>query len=192
MATTAQCVFCFEVLTGELEKRKRFSLPQCEELWEKYQAHINPTKGEPTATTSDDEQADDEELDGGDATRLTRTLRPDGVSRLQAESPASGSGKSTPSTDSGSSTSTLFSANSKASSKSSFFSFARRSPVRVEPEYPVFVTWNEINSRGNKSLRGCVGTFEAAPLAQNLETYSITSYVVPESRSISTDKLSER
>ena len=167
MATTAQCLYCFDVLTANLEKRSRLTLAQCEELWAKYQA----SQGNHKPGEASDDGAD---IDGDNEPRAPL---PRGVARLQVDTPASGSGGSTPSTASASSSSTgLSSAASKTSSKSSLFS-SRREPEAKEAEYPVFVTWNETNSRGSKSLRGCVGTFQAAPLSHNLESYAITSYV---------------
>ena len=41
-------------------------------------------------------------------------------------------------------------------------------------ESPLFVTWNTIDSHGH-SLRGCIGTFEALPLAEGLSSYALTS-----------------
>jgi hypothetical protein len=45
-----------------------------------------------------------------------------------------------------------------------------------EQRYPLFVTWNTV-SHGHKSLRGCIGTFEAQDLAAGLKSYALTSYV---------------
>jgi AMME syndrome candidate gene 1 protein len=46
--------------------------------------------------------------------------------------------------------------------------------------FPLFVTWNTISARsGNKSLRGCIGTFEAQELEFGLKTYALTSFVPP-------------
>ena len=44
-----------------------------------------------------------------------------------------------------------------------------------EPSHPLFITWNTISKSGHKSLRGCIGTFEAQPLSKGLSDYSITS-----------------
>jgi AMME syndrome candidate gene 1 protein len=38
------------------------------------------------------------------------------------------------------------------------------------------VTWNTLSpTTGHKSLRGCIGTFDAVPLPSGLQTYSLTS-----------------
>ncbi|KAH7349604.1 AMMECR1 domain-containing protein [Plectosphaerella cucumerina] len=43
-------------------------------------------------------------------------------------------------------------------------------------ESPLFVTWNTISSRsGSRSLRGCIGTFEAQELDTGLSEYALTS-----------------
>jgi AMMECR1 domain-containing protein len=39
------------------------------------------------------------------------------------------------------------------------------------------VTWNTVSRSGNKSLRGCIGTFEAQELDEGLRNYALTSYV---------------
>ncbi|GAB1199052.1 hypothetical protein APSETT444_008386 [Aspergillus pseudonomiae] len=44
-----------------------------------------------------------------------------------------------------------------------------------DQQYPLFVTWNTVSRSGRKSLRGCIGTFEAQELAAGLESYAITS-----------------
>ena len=40
---------------------------------------------------------------------------------------------------------------------------------------PLFVTWNTIDSDGDVSLRGCIGTFEAQPLADGIPEYALVS-----------------
>ncbi|WQF78450.1 Putative AMMECR1 domain-containing protein [Colletotrichum destructivum] len=43
-------------------------------------------------------------------------------------------------------------------------------------ESPLFVTWNTISpSSGHRSLRGCIGTFEAQDLEDGLSSYALTS-----------------
>jgi AMMECR1 domain-containing protein len=48
---------------------------------------------------------------------------------------------------------------------------------KSETQYPLFVTWNTLSRSGHKSLRGCIGTFEAQDLAAGLKSYALTSYV---------------
>ena len=184
MASTAHCLYCFEVLAASLEKRQALELKQVEELWEQYNGYLSGKETTEGEEEDDVEMTEDEDLEGEreeveeedeeDTEPIRRTLRPREISRLQASSPASASSSSSPSSSSANSSRTAFSDNSKASSRSSLFSFIRRSPARRE-EYPLFVTWNTISSRGHKSLRGCIGTFEAQNLSSGLRSYALTS-----------------
>ncbi|KAL8994433.1 MAG: hypothetical protein Q9188_007067 [Gyalolechia gomerana] len=201
MATLAHCLFCFDVLVASLEKRQHLSLRQVEDLWLQYQSKdqerppLDHESGHPDHD-SDVEDGDDpmlesdhdpEELDtdeddppAGETTKQPSTLRLPRISRLQAPSPASASSSSTPSSFSPSSSRLgLDDTSSKTSSKTSFFSFGRRSqqpsPALREEQYPLFVTWNTISARGHKSLRGCIGTFEPQDLSAGLENYALTA-----------------
>jgi len=49
--------------------------------------------------------------------------------------------------------------------------------LSVNGDSPLFVTWNLVSSGGGRKLRGCIGTFEALPLAQGLKSYALTAYV---------------
>lgn len=106
------------------------------------------------------------------------------ISRLQAPSPASASSSSsTPSSLSTTSSNAALDSTSKSSSKSSFFSFGSRRSQQPSPaappkeeEHPLFVTWNTMSPRsGKKSLRGCIGTFEAQELGGGLRGYALTA-----------------
>ncbi|KAK7528060.1 AMMECR1 domain-containing protein [Phyllosticta citriasiana] len=151
MATLAHCAYCFESLSASLEKRQPLSLAQVEELWEKY----------------------------------TRTNSP-----ASASASTNTSSSSIPSTSTSSSTaSSRSSAPTAASSRSSIFSALRRSTRTDDAEqqqqqqqaispteaHPLFVTWNTVSRGGSKSLRGCIGTFEAQELADGLRSYALTS-----------------
>ncbi|KAK3113273.1 hypothetical protein LTR53_009587 [Teratosphaeriaceae sp. CCFEE 6253] len=61
-----------------------------------------------------------------------------------------------------------------ASSRSSLFSLGR-SGRESKAEHPLFVTWNTVSRGGHKSLRGCIGTFEAQELEYGLRSYALTS-----------------
>ena len=115
-------------------------------------------------------------------TRSPRTmLQLPSISRLQGQSPGSASSSaSTPSSLSATSSSAALGGNSKSSSTSSFFSFGRSkqpSPAATKPEeHPLFVTWNTVSPRSNhRSLRGCIGTFDAQDLATGLSSYALTA-----------------
>lgn len=191
MATTAHCLYCFEILSAKLERRKALSLKEVEELWNQYNytARVDSPQGVEDAddqemTEDGGESSEDEEGDKDEAEiqKTPSALLPPSISRLQASSPGSGSSSSTPSSLSTTSSQTALADTSKSSSKSSFFSFSRKSQsqspsIKKEEEYPLFVTWNTVNTRGYKSLRGCIGTFEAQELSVGLKTYALTSYV---------------
>lgn len=42
-------------------------------------------------------------------------------------------------------------------------------------KFPLFVTWDTKSKNGHKSLRGCIGTFEAQELKDGLGSYALTS-----------------
>ena len=192
MATTAHGLYCFEVLAATLEKRSYLSLQQVQDLWAQYEKHSS--LGDADAGAEDEEMTQDgDELESSDGEleelesdeeeprRPTPSmLQPPSISRLQASaSPASASTVSTPSSLSTSSSKAALGESSKSSSTSSFFSFGRRSqqssPAHKEEEYPLFVTWNTVSSRGHKSLRGCIGTFDARELSEGLASYALTA-----------------
>lgn len=120
-----------------------------------------------------------EEVDSDEEPVPRSDLRLPSISRLQNASPSTASTSSTPSLLSTPSSQAALSNTSKSSSNSSFFSFSRRSvssPARKE-EHPLFVTWNTISSRGHKSLRGCIGTFDPLELSSGLRSYALTAYI---------------
>ncbi|KAG7006153.1 AMMECR1-like protein [Physcia stellaris] len=191
MATTAHCLYCFETLAATLEKRPQLSLSQVEGSWSQYQQSRSlggaAEQGQDTEMTQDEEEP--ESSDGGFDVEESEeeglqqptpsTLQLPSISRLQAASPSSASTVSTPSSLSTTSSQAALGGNSKSSSKSSFFSFSKRSqepsPAQKEEEYPLFVTWNSISSRGHKTLRGCIGTFDAKELSEGLASYALTA-----------------
>lgn len=176
MASPAQCAYCFECLSASLEKRIPLKLQQVEDLWAKYEA-----------TDADDLPPDEDDQTMHDAlngeVKDQSQLKPAAISRLLAPSPSSASSSSIPST---ASTSTEASAGTSkpSSSRSSLFSLGRqlrgldKNGSSVKEDFPLFVTWNTISKSGNKSLRGCIGTFEAQALDDGLRNYALTSYVV--------------
>ena len=192
MASTAYCLYCFEILAASFENRDALSLHKIEDLWAQYQSSNGSTQAEDEGEvlytedvemTEDEEDQEQDEEDGDPddvpTVHLSLPLRSKDVSRLQVPSPAPTSSSSTPSTLSATSSQAALGESSKSSSKSSFFSFARKSESslpKAEEEHSLFVTWNTISSRGYKSLRGCIGTFEAQPLSEGLRSYALTSY----------------
>jgi hypothetical protein len=146
MATKAHCAYCFESLAADLEKRPGLSLQEVEALWSKYNS------------------TDDTDAETQDSATASLAYKPAAVTRLLASTPSSGSSSSsTP----GSSTPSGTSTNSSATSLSS--------DDKTPQEHPLFVTWNTLSSRGDKRLRGCIGTFEPQELDDGLKSYAVTS-----------------
>ena len=185
MATQAHCFYCFESLSASFEGREPPSLAHVEELynlWVKSQpGYVGDVEEDPAQMTADveveiedddDEDEDDDEISkqphpsipqvGQPSTRL----QPPRIGHLQVASDSSSS--------SAMSSQSVLTDPSSTSSTTSYSSAASRS---LSSSYPLFVTWNTISRHNpsHKSLRGCIGTFEAQPLQQGLQTYAITS-----------------
>lgn len=186
MASTAQCLFCFEVLAASLEKRNHAPLIEIEHQWARYKAETGAIESHDESDEEENEdlemiedEDDDEEGDNRtDREPVVPSLQPKEVSRLQVPSPSGASTSSTPSTISTNSSEAAGDDASKSSSRSSLFSVNRKSqppPKKKEDDFPLFVTWNTVNSRGHKSLRGCIGTFDAQELSSGLQSYALIS-----------------
>ena len=138
-------------------------------------------------------ERDDVSASSYNARRTAATTRSAVVSLSSISLPASQRSASTPSSASAtslqteaSSNTSLTSATSGSSSRPSFFSFGKRfhkGSEKVPPrgnnavdEFPLFVTWNTISRSGNRSLRGCIGTFESQKIEDGLRSYALTSY----------------
>ncbi|MCJ1398684.1 hypothetical protein MMC11_001885 [Xylographa trunciseda] len=186
MASTAYAVYCFEVLVASLEKRQALTLRQVETLWARYSISLQVEDdgeelGNDDVEMTEDEHDEDE--DGDQEAKIESigrdpaSLHPTNISDIRISSPATGS--STPSTLSTTSSQAALESTSKSSSKSSFFSFGHKQQPAApkEEEHPLFVTWNTVSSRGYKSLRGCIGTFNAVPLSDGLKSYAMTSAI---------------
>lgn len=203
MASPAHCFYCFEVLSASFDHRDPPTLQRVLDLYERFRFDGNSKEelaeegGEgrdhgasmPAVDTDEEELEDDEDDDeeeedaqpGDERQRFQRrTVKSAGpqnpsISRLQASSSSSrSSSASSPSVFSASSSNSQLTARSSATSTTSpRTTYASR--LSVTDSYPLFVTWNTISRSGHKSLRGCIGTFEALPLASGLATYAITS-----------------
>ncbi|KAI9680851.1 MAG: hypothetical protein M1817_004291 [Caeruleum heppii] len=190
MATPAHCLYCFDVLTASLDHREPLTLRQIQTSWRRYLAartgdldDVLPPRVDIAMEDADEADNPDDIEDEDDPPRAPHRLRT-GFDRLVVPSPSSASSSSSPSSLSTSSSRTPVStlASSSNSSRSSFFSPSRRRSnqhplptVVTEPERPLFVTWNTVGRRGSKSLRGCIGTFEAHELESGLRSYALTS-----------------
>ncbi|KAF2144537.1 uncharacterized protein K452DRAFT_266442 [Aplosporella prunicola CBS 121167] len=181
MASLAHVAYCFETLDSSLHRRQPLSLKEVEQFWERYTAESAEEDLEGEEDGSEDEEDLDEDMD--DALEQ-QTLKPPAISRLTAASPSSASTSTSSSSNpsvASSRSSAPTPASSKSSSRTSFFSLGRRSkntsaeaPAPVNA-HPLFVTWNTISKYGSKSLRGCIGTFEAQELSDGLRSYALTA-----------------
>lgn len=162
MANTAQCYYCFETLYASYEEREPPSLTVVEDLWSQYEQFK-----EISALKLDQNEEKDPEN-----SNEPQALRPQGVTRLQSETSInSSSSTATPSSASTNSANSLLSASTTATTPSTLSRHEKSSGQR----YPLFVTWNTVSRSGHKSLRGCIGTFEAQDLTDGLKSYALTS-----------------
>jgi hypothetical protein len=174
MATQAHCAFCFETLSAQFNKRQPLSLAQVEDLWESYQ-HGGEKNDAPAQASAPQEHAttDDEQVTDVD-TESEEPARPAAISRLlnRSTGSAGSSNSSLPSTPGSSSSLGSKGGATPASSETSLSSTGK---TRAHEEYPLFVTWNQHSARtGQKSLRGCIGTFAAQELESGLKSYALT------------------
>jgi AMME syndrome candidate gene 1 protein len=166
MATVEHCLFCFESLAAKLEGRKGMDLVDVQRSFAEYSASH--------ASHASDEDDDD---DGATAKPSKPAKKLPALRRLVGSSGSSSTSSSSsllqsPESASGSSSSTSLSADTSATS------VAGGGPQPVtdpDAEYPLFVTWNKAagGSGGEYHLRGCIGTFEAQPLAEGLSSYAV-------------------
>ena len=68
MATTAHCIFCFEVLAANLENRPSLSLAEVESLWDEYQ---NRDSRKETSDHDDEEEDYDDDDDAPQIPTIT-------------------------------------------------------------------------------------------------------------------------
>jgi len=191
MASPAHCLYCFEVLSASFERRDPPTLQRILDLYEQYRSDKAPDAGtvrdgdeeddidiDPAAEESEDDEEDEGEEDEEEEDHIQEERpRPQvsSISRLKASSSSSrSSSTSSPSILSAtSSVSQLTTPSSLTSVTPPQSSYASR--LSVTDSFPLFVTWNTISRSGHKSLRGCIGTFEALPLASGLSTYALTA-----------------
>lgn len=184
MASPAHCYFCFESLAAAYDDQDPVSLELVEELWERHEqfkklAALRDNYESGSLREGDDDlnsqQIVDEEADDDDAGSRSRHNPPQriklpSVTRLQSDSSSS----TTPSSASNNSSRSVLSSSTNVTTPGS-----QSTPTAPkERRYPLFVTWNTLSKSGRKSLRGCIGTFEAKELAAGLKSYALTSYVL--------------
>ncbi|KAH6623520.1 AMMECR1 domain-containing protein [Chaetomium tenue] len=148
MATTAHCLFCFEALAANLEKREPMSLAEVQKSWSEYNRSVEA----------------DATADGSKPSKRLPALR-----RVTESSSSSG-------TSSASNSTLSLSPDTPATSTSSILTAADEDEDSGPTESPLFVTWNTVSQHsGEHALRGCIGTFEAQPLEEGLSSYAVIS-----------------
>ncbi|KAJ5132671.1 hypothetical protein N7448_006829 [Penicillium atrosanguineum] len=166
MANQAQCLYCFESLYASFEDREPASLAAIEALWEQYEQSKELSKfanEEYEQSVNDDEDAEQDSR--------PKALQIPRIKRLQSQASDSSSTATTPSSTSNTSSNSNLSASTAMTTPSVLSGISKSS----EQRYPLFVTWNTLSRSGSKSLRGCIGTFEAKDLAAGLKSYALTS-----------------
>lgn len=194
MANTAQCFYCFESLLASFEDREPTSLADIETLWEQHEQskklsslgdqnlddeQEDAEAGADIAHSVNDVDADAEGIQSSRTSNRSRRLKLPSINRLQSQvSSDSSSTATTPSCASNTSSNSLLSSSTTVTTPSAQSEGLSSRAKSADQRYPLFVTWNTV-SRGHKSLRGCIGTFEAQDLEAGLKSYALTSYVVP-------------
>lgn len=193
MANAAQCYYCFECLSASFEDREPASLAAVEALWEQHQqskklssleSHTGAGAAsfreaeadyEPGPPGSVDDQDNHARLSSHTSSR-PKSLRVPIVSHLQSHTSSDSSSPATTpsSTSQTSSTSVLSASTAVTTPNGPSDSLISRQQI-VREKYPLFVTWNTLSRSGHKSLRGCIGTFDAQDLEAGLKSYSLTS-----------------
>lgn len=200
MASPAQCYYCFECLSASFEGREPVSLTALEEFWEQHEQikklrtiqdsdelvslgendHLNQQFVDNDTNRADINGIDAENKStGSSATKTldTHTLKLPNISRLKSQpSSDSSSSSTTPSIQSNNSSHTALSNSTNVTTPVSHSSQSTQKTLK-DRQYPLFVTWNTVSKNGHKSLRGCIGTFEAQELSAGLKSYALTSYV---------------
>ncbi|RAH66928.1 AMMECR1 domain-containing protein [Aspergillus aculeatinus CBS 121060] len=181
MATPAHCYYCFESLAASYQRKEPIDLASVEELWARHEqfkklSALQATEEETDYPLSVDDDDDDEPAGGGRGGGGHRKIKLPSVHRLQSSS----STTTTRPSSLNSSHSTLTTSTTLTTPGSSTLSDtasgrSRREEPPEPQEYPLFVTWNTLSRHGHKSLRGCIGTFEAQELSEGLRDYALTS-----------------
>ncbi|EAW09524.1 AMMECR1 domain-containing protein [Aspergillus clavatus NRRL 1] len=186
MASPAQCLYCFECLAASYRRHEPINLENVEELWERYErskkiGSLQDSNDLGPQVTVDEEEIDTPQHESSHSKdNRPNAIKLPSVSRLQSQ-PSSdpSSTATTPSAMSTSSSRSILSISTAVTTPSSTTTVSetaegiqRRSS---DQRYPLFVTWDTLSKNGRKSLRGCIGTFEAQELSDGLKSYALTS-----------------
>jgi len=174
MASPAHSFYCFEVLAASYKQREYPDLASVVSLYEKWQKELSGEDESESVSQSESVARTTDEIEE-QHNRDSGHLRLPSISGLRDLTPSSAASSST-STSTPSSMS-VNSSNTHLTGTTSISSIAPTyaSRLSVTDSYPMFVTWSTLSRSGHKSLRGCIGTFEALPLEKGLESYALTS-----------------
>ncbi|KAL4921850.1 AMMECR1 domain-containing protein [Aspergillus aurantiobrunneus] len=185
MATAAHCYYCFECLAASYGRSDPISLAAVEELWERHEQFkklsdfqdSEPLPLEGIDVRDQDPVNDSEKSSQGEQTTShPQTIKLPSIDRIQSQAASDSSVSTTPSAISNKSSSSVF---SNVTTSSSISSQSETPGSRLQKlsdqKYPLFVTWNTLSKSGRKSLRGCIGTFEAQELSHGLKYYALES-----------------
>ncbi|KAL2835009.1 AMMECR1 domain-containing protein [Aspergillus cavernicola] len=185
MATPAHCYYCFESLAASYDGNNPINLAAVEELWGRYEQFKQLSALEDNGELLLSEESDvpgqrlvndsEESGQGGQITSRPQANKLPSIDRLQAQVVSDSSVSTTPSAMSNKSSSSIFSTVTTSSTVSSQFDTPAGRQRLTDQKYPLFVTWNTLSNSGRKSLRGCIGTFEAQELSHGLNSYALTS-----------------
>jgi hypothetical protein len=128
-------------------------------------------------TEEDDEYADDREPNSASETPGKKENRPRNIKLPSITRLQQGLSSDPSSTSTTPSTLSATSSRSALSNATDVTTPMDTPGSRRQQKYPLFVTWNSVSKNGHKSLRGCIGTFEAQELSDGLKSYALTSYV---------------
>ncbi|KAI2701875.1 hypothetical protein CBS147332_7651 [Penicillium roqueforti] len=181
MANTAQCYYCFESLLASFEDREPTTLAAVEALWEQHEQTKKFSSLEEQIEEEDtgrqqsvnELDEDDDSHQSSQSSSQPTKMKLRSISRLQSQFSTSSSIATSSSAASNTSSISLHSSSTNITTPS----VVSETPQLRSPDqrYPLFVTWNTLSRSGHKSLRGCIGTFEAQELAAGLKSYALTS-----------------
>ncbi|ROT42747.1 hypothetical protein SODALDRAFT_326904 [Sodiomyces alkalinus F11] len=171
MASVEHCLYCFETLASRLEKRRGFSLPEVQKLCREY------------AKTPASEGSIGSSFNKKQLPAFRRLANPSS----DTGSASSGSSMSLATETSATSLESLPDAADITDNDEAEGEGGEEEEVEEEEEKeddelitesPLFVTWNTVSRRSaHRSLRGCIGTFEAQKLDLGLAEYALTSAI---------------
>ncbi|KAH9223082.1 AMMECR1 domain-containing protein [Leptodontidium sp. 2 PMI_412] len=187
MASVEHCIYCFEILYANLENKVPISLPRIQDTWPSYPKGLDddldasspepdPNLKEPIPDPPMSEDIAELEAAAEQKASSSR-LRLPVLQRLGRSNNSSPSSSSTPSSASTSSLAPSTTATTPEPFSPVGLDPRRTSQRRVSiTRSPLFVTWNTVSpTTANRSLRGCIGTFETQDLESGLESYTLIS-----------------